>query len=85
LQGRLSLAGEQSKLSDATIGVILAVSDSPQVAGEYELAKDHVGSLQKIIELRNVVHIQGHNPRLLVGIFRPVDRNGGESFVCSNN
>lgn len=62
LQGRFSLAGEQSKLSDATIGVILAVSGSSQVAGEYEAAKDHVESLQKIIELSNVVHIQGTIP-----------------------
>jgi len=74
LRERLSCQGEQLRLSETTMLVILMLCSFARMRGEYEAARQHMEGLRRVIQLKGGVGTLVHNPKLLIDAFRLVSQ-----------
>ena len=72
LRERLSCVGEQLKLSETTMLVVLILCSFARMRGEFRAARQHLEGLRRMIQLRGGVGTLLHNPKLLIDVFRLV-------------
>ena len=70
LRERLLSSDEQTKVSDPTILVVIALALHARMIGDYESARHHMHGLHKMVDLRGGIAVVRHNTKLAMEIFR---------------
>jgi len=69
LRERLLVGDEQTKTSDATIGVVLKLASAAHFDGDFQTAKDHMRGIRNMVDLRGGLEAF-KNTRLLIDMLR---------------
>jgi hypothetical protein len=70
LRERLILGKDQSKLSDSTVRVVLALVFRAHVRGEQEALRNHLDGLKNLVNLRGGIQSFKVNVKLLIEVHR---------------
>ncbi|MCJ1472281.1 hypothetical protein MMC13_000928 [Lambiella insularis] len=70
IRERLDGDGEEAKISDATIGIVLKLAAAAQFGEYVNIAQQHMHGLWKMTNLRGGLRVFQDNPKLLVEIWR---------------
>lgn len=83
LRERLLQEDDESKLSDATMSVVLKLASTSHFEGDYQASKQHMEGLRKMVDLRGGTEAF-KGSKLLIGILRYLITKKCESFLDAN-